>query len=48
MLTTLLLIVALVLAIMALANVPSRINLLAVSMITTIVALLLPNLSRLL
>ena len=48
MLTTLLLIVALILAILAVVNIPSKFNLLGASVITTIVALLLPAASRLL
>ena len=47
MLTTLLLIVALILAILAVVNIPSKFNLLGASVITTIVALLLPSATRL-
>lgn len=47
MLTTILLIIALVLAILAMLNVPSKINLLGAAVITTIVALLLPSAARL-
>ena len=47
MLTTLLLIVALILAIMAMVNVPSKFNLLGASVIVTIIVLLLPSAARL-
>ena len=48
MLTTLLLIVALILAILSVVNVPSKFNLLGAAVITTIIALLLPSATRLL
>ena len=48
MLTALLLIVALILAIMAMVNVPSKFNLLGAAIVTTIIALLLPSATRLL
>lgn len=47
MLTTLLLIVALVLAILAVIPVASKFNLLGASVIVTIIALLLPSATRL-
>ena len=47
MLTTLLLIVALILAILAVVNVPSKLNLLGAAVVTTIIALLLPSATRL-
>ena len=47
MLTTILLIIALVLAILAMLNVPSKLNLLGAAVVTTIIALLLPSATRL-
>lgn len=47
MLTTILLIIALVLAILAMLNVPSKVNLLGASLVTVIISLLLPSAARL-